>query len=181
MRTMSIAVLSLLLLAAACGGSPAPTARPSSAALLVTWMGKFCTASDTLLKMPSPLPNPGNTTTEADRPPLEKFLTDAGTVLTSAKQAFAKVPAGPTKSADDMLGLYRRNIDSALGTDAKYATEARIFPAGDLDDIYVLAGLDIGLFDPAGYPQPGYGALDKYLSAHPDLKTAYHRAPACEG
>jgi hypothetical protein len=170
-------VLSSLVLLTACT-SPAP-ARPSSDAALVTWMGKFCTASETLLNMPAPHPDPGPTT-EADRAPLLQFLTAAGSVLTSAKQAFAKMPAGPVKSANDLLDMYRRNIDSVLGDDAKYTAEARIFPPDGLESLYVVAGVDIGLFDPAGYPAAGYGTLDKYLAARPDLNSAYHRAPACQ-
>lgn len=183
MRTVvTVVLLTVCFLVSGCGDAPSGQATvhrskgPDPA--LVSWVGEFCAAGDALLKMPAPIPVPDRTT-ESDRSRLLRFLASAHSALTEARKEFAGVRRAPAPSGNTLLAKYRKAIAGVLKSEAKYTTAARTFPGADLHSVYTLAGLDIGLFDPAGYPEPGYDGLDTYLKHHSDLAAAYHRAAAC--
>ena len=172
------ALLAVTVLLAACGGGEA-TPTPTSDAALVSWVGDFCTAGDTLDRMPPPLPNPGQTT-DADRQRVLAFITTGQTTLTSAKRAFDALRDAPTKDGHGLLVKYRTSIDGALADGADLSREAAEFPGSDLESVLVIADVDIGLFNPVTYPAADYGSLSDYVKAYPALAAAYGRARACQ-
>jgi hypothetical protein len=175
-------VMPALLLLFACGGddsgdddSNGERSADGSEAELVTWMGALCdAAAGSIQGLPTPMAAPG-ATTEADRQPLLDFLVDAQAAVASATEDADALPAPPTAAARDVADTYRSDLDTLAEDLAGYAANASALPAESLDNVYVVAGVQVVSF------QPGGEEMSEYLDGRTDLTEAYQQAPACSG
>ncbi|MQM26369.1 hypothetical protein [Glycomyces albidus] len=156
------------------GGDESPAAVSEA---LVDWAEAFCAAPEAIptdLYIPFTAAARGAEVTEDDRRPLIDALAEVDRVLADAVAAVDAVPAGPTPEAEAALEQYRADVEEARSGFAEYADLAPVYPVEQLEDLYLLAGMDA-----MNLPYPLMMA-ETYLTAA-DLNEAAQKAPACGG
>ncbi|MDW5325776.1 hypothetical protein R6Y94_18265 [Plantactinospora sp. KLBMP9567] len=176
--TVSVSVLVGLVALAGCSEGPfGPdvTGSPSSAAdpAVLDWVGKACTAHDSLLNLPETSLTGNSAFSQRERPELVRHLAALRDRFQTARSMLDGLRPAPVPGGDDLIAVELAPLDESLGKLKEYVENAKVFPSEGMAAVFRLAQVEAVTFkrDTAG--------VRRVLDANPALAAAYGQHDEC--
>ncbi|MBE1488472.1 hypothetical protein [Plantactinospora soyae] len=151
--------------------SPSPTPTPDPAVL--DWVGKTCTAHDSLLNLPQTSLTIDSAFSERERPQLVRHLTALRDRFRTARTTLDGLRPAPVPGGDDLITVELAPLDEILDKLDEYLGNAKVFPSEGMKAVFTLAQVESVSFerDTAG--------VRRVLDANPALAAAYGQHDEC--
>lgn len=180
--SLAVSVLAGLVVLAGCSENPSgpivagsPTGSPSATPdpAVLDWVGKACTAHDSLLNLPQTSLTIDSAFSERERPQLVRHLAALRDRFRTARTTLDGLRPAPVPGGDDLIAVELAPLDDSLGKLEEYVANARVFPSEGMKAVFTLAQLDAVSFerDTAG--------VRRVLDANPALAAAYGQNDEC--
>ncbi|MGI5150754.1 hypothetical protein ACQEVC_31105 [Plantactinospora sp. CA-294935] len=180
--SLAVSVLAGLVALAGCsegpsgpGGAGSPTGSPSSAPdpAVLDWVGKACTAHDSLLNLPRTSLTIDSAFSERERPELVRHLAALRDRFQAARTTLDGLRPAPVPGGDDLIAVELAPLDKSLAELNEFVENARVFPSDGMEAVFALAQVEAVTFerDTAG--------VRRVLDTNPVLAAAYRQNDEC--
>ncbi|MEO3930870.1 hypothetical protein ABGB07_44560 [Micromonosporaceae bacterium B7E4] len=176
--SLAVSVLAGLVALAGCSEDPSgpdvagsPSSAPDPAVL--DWVGKACTAHDSLLNLPETSLTIDSAFSERERPELLRHLTALRDRFQTTRTTLDGLRPAPVPGGDDLIAVELAPLDKSLAELNKFVENAKVFPSDGMEAVFTLAQVEAVTFkrDTAG--------VRRVLDTNPALAAAYRQNHEC--